>query len=409
MPKTTDEKMDRKARMRSELPPDVKWDVAEHVLFVKRKQRKWDVDDQSDNPYPYELPKWLFEEESVPSDDPHQATARPFEEDTVPPDDAHHRKRLCFEGENAPSGDHPNLMSPPFKEATVSPGETVLPDDPDNFTPRPFEFETIPSDDPHPSFDQELFQSWHFQPQWKAYNTRDFARALHWYNEIPLELRLSPKQILRLYSPIWEDEDPQTFLNSWFLLLNDAFFFGALDPELVKVIMEYDEHAPQMGLTKMDATIPFRGIIRVWADYDNKRGPTTWIPLLILALMHEMLHVFFESFGCISKQCPSQCYQILGEVPIIKPIGHTPEWADCMRLLYDALRDLVSWPASLEYYFHDLLWSGVCWEMAIRKVRPTPAQFRRWNFRRYFELQVKTKMHPDDIRHLEVWLALMDE
>jgi hypothetical protein len=269
------------------------------------------------------------------------------------------------------------------------------------FAPKSFSGsdERVPLNDPHPRFDHEFFNSWHFEPFYKSYNFQDFARVLHWYHQVPLKLRLSHSQLLRLHSPVSEKEEWSSYFRHWFDLFNDAFFLGAFDSYPVQIIIGFPGYyhtGPHVNACTHAVASPriyregYRGLIiqiniRDHAKSRCKNYEETQ-SLHLLSLLHEMNHAFFMIFACIHQACASHRNHLGFSV---KPYAHGPEWADCMRLLLDAFKELINWPEVHQVVFDKPMMHSVLGDMVEDNWKATPSQLARWGFNRYRLTEIK--------------------
>jgi hypothetical protein len=229
-------------------------------------------------------------------------------------------------------------------------------------------------DDPYPRFDHEFFRSWYFAPFVASYNPKDFARVFHYYNQVPLKLRLSHSQLLRLHSPVCEKEEWSTYLRHWFDLFNVAFFLGSFDhypsrSELgsqgITTLRIHGELTKWLCVILAETATGehrFRSIYRRNLSVRNTRK---CILRQLLTLLHEILHAFFQIFPCGSSLCTKH-YNLREDLFD----SHGPEWADCMRVLLDALEKLANWP---EADFNVMLYYSVLNDTIVNKWQPTPS------------------------------------
>ncbi|EPE24179.1 hypothetical protein GLAREA_08029 [Glarea lozoyensis ATCC 20868] len=184
-----------------------------------------------------------------------------------------------------------------------------------------------------------------FEALFDTYEFTDFAQVLHWYNQLPLEKRLSTNQLeiirglvvkpdlitAQLRIPTYRE-----VLDEWFGIFNDAFFFGALEKKPFKILTEKPwppkckqledkaNSTPTSSNKKHLSTVITINVHHFVPVHGHDR-PQEHCQDILIMLLHEMLHEFMSVFGRTSKNNRS----------------HGPEFANCMVLLLKAQWNMV--------------------------------------------------------------------
>ena len=138
----------------------------------------------------------------------------------------------------------------------------------------------------------------------------------------------------RLKAPVrmcYQESDAEKLLDEWLPVLDELFFFGAVEPQLKNGIQLFnDPKGANEGLY-------------------NERG--SWIKINIGApghcigerhcerlflgtLLHEMLHAFLRTFSCTQKCCTSYAADV---------VGHQAIWCHAMVKLEASFERFVGW------------------------------------------------------------------
>lgn len=219
----------------------------------------------------------------------------------------------------------------------------------------------------HPLPDQDAPN---FRPA--CYLGRDLALLLAENADLSIEDKLSPDQLQQALQPLPHyqlspSERSQIltpFLNSWFRILDSAFFFNTVSKNLKSFTLE-----------QADLSRPL--VYLGWYDWINKSltlvvespmllypGVSLW-EHYISVLAHEMLHCFLSVYTCRCAECVEK-----GDAG--RAVYHGLAWADSMVEIQDALmRDL---PLILDCIISD----SVLEEIKRTGDIPSSAQLQRW-------------------------------
>jgi hypothetical protein len=216
-----------------------------------------------------------------------------------------------------------------------------------------------------PRFDAQYFNTLSFKPKFRQYNQGGFARALYMYTHLGITQVLTPTQISEVKNTNWGVDDYEKFLETWYVIFNDWFFFSVLKPEWAVLNVVNDEKISYSGRT--ESTTPVLDgretymksvmTINISHHLTHYTPPREIGKELFLTLLGEMLRTFLTAFS--ELKTPNQT--------------HGADYFDCLNIIFDILQKHLSGSRWNFQELHKVLLP----DMETYHWRPTRRQRRR--------------------------------
>jgi hypothetical protein len=220
------------------------------------------------------------------------------------------------------------------------------------------------SSHPHPQMNEDFRQGKRFKRG--SYAVQDIPSAIKENCQRPLSRRLTAGSwaILNASTKARSRDSRKKMLQQWSVVFDEAFFFGSLLDRIAEIqftgvevgMYGHYEHSGSGLCISLDEERPWQ-----YEGTDEQH--------MICTLVHEMLHAFFDVYGCTCAECREVEHPSEGP----NGSGHGPNWADSMKLIEDSLQEVVKWPV------YTGIASGVQQSMREEKWQPTGSQIDRWN------------------------------
>ena len=194
----------------------------------------------------------------------------------------------------------------------------------------------------HPNFLEAYGNAYMSQYQYK---TDDLAKCVSYFCREPMLNQFDPaderhqRWIQIIQSPIPNivgTQEIKTLLNTWMIIFDHAYF-----SDTIKTVTGMAEMTDLRAHQALACYIPSSQ--KIFIDPNQifmEPGDHTKITeRAVAALLHEMLHAFFDIYGCRCKECWEKPPQQNG----LGKSQHGPPWIHTMCNLQNSLSDTVNW------------------------------------------------------------------